>query len=125
MGSKADLKLSENLYDISKLNAGEEKKAETTQYMQNAKRATRDLEFLDVALDRLQNLTVKLQELAVESSNDLLSQTERERFIFDAQGLKKEFWTWQTRTIALATVFLVVSLETKILLLWIIADCNI
>lgn len=89
---KADLKLSENLYDISKLNAGEEKKAETTQYMQNAKRATRDLEFLDVALDRLQNLTVKLQELAVESSNDLLSQTERERFILDAQGLKKEFF---------------------------------
>jgi len=89
---KADLKLSENLYDISKLNAGEEKKAETTQYMQNAKRATRDLEFLDVALDRLQNLTVKLQELAVESSNDLLSQTERERFILDAQGLKKQFF---------------------------------
>ena len=89
---KADLKLSENLYDISKLNAGEEKKAETTQYMQNAKRATRDLEFLDVALDRLQNLTVKLQELAVESSNDLLSETERERFILDAQGLKKEFF---------------------------------
>lgn len=89
---KADLKLSENLYDISKLNAGEERKAETTQYMQNAKRATRDLEFLDVALDRLQNLTVKLQELAVESSNDLLLQTERERFILDAQKLKKEFF---------------------------------
>ena len=89
---KADLKLSENLYDISKLNAGEEKKVETNQYMQNAKRASRDLEFLDVALDRLQNLTIKLQELAVESSNDLLSQTERERFILDAQGLKKEFF---------------------------------
>lgn len=89
---KADLKLSENLYDISKLNAGEEKKVETNQYMQNAIRAARDLEFLDVALDRLQNLTIKLQELAVESSNDLLSQTERERFILDAQGLKKEFF---------------------------------
>lgn len=89
---KADLKLSENLYDISKLNAGEEKKVETSQYVQNAKRATRDLEFLDVALDRLQNLTVKLQELAVESSNDILSQTERERFILDAQGLKKQFF---------------------------------
>ena len=86
---KADLKLSENLYDISKLNAGEEKKVETNQYMQNAIRAARDLEFLDVALDRLQTLTIKLQELAVESSNDLLSQTERERFILDAQGLKK------------------------------------
>ena len=89
---KADLKLSENLYDISKLNAVGEKKVETNQYMQNAIRAARDLEFLDVALDRLQNLTIKLQELAVESSNDLLSQTERERFILDAQGLKKEFF---------------------------------
>lgn len=89
---KADLKLSENLYDISKLSAAEERKSETNQYMQNAKRATKDLEFLDVALDRLQNLTVNLQELVVDSSNDLLSQTERERFILDAQSLKKEIF---------------------------------
>ena len=87
---KADLKLSENLYDISKLSAAEERKSETNQYMQNAKRATKDLEFLDVALDRLQNLTVNLQELVVDSSSDMLSQTERERFILDAQSLKKE-----------------------------------
>ena len=89
---KADLKLSENLYDISKLSAAEERKSETNQYMQNAKRATKDLEFLDVALDRLQNLTVNLQELVVDSSSDMLSQTERERFILDAQSLKKEIF---------------------------------
>jgi flagellar hook-associated protein 3 FlgL len=89
---KADLKLSENLYDISKLSAAEERKSETNQYMQHAKRATKDLEFLDVALDRLQNLTVNLQELVVDSSSDMLSQTERERFILDAQSLKKEIF---------------------------------
>ena len=87
---KADLKLSENLYDISKLNAGEEKKAETTQYMQNAKRAARDLEFLDVALDRLQNLTLNCKNWLLKVPM-IFSQTEREVY-FDAQGLKKEFF---------------------------------
>ena len=118
---KADLKLSENLYDISKLNAGEEKKVETNQYMQNAIRAARDLEFLDVALDRLQNLTIKLQELAVESSNDLLSQTERERFILDAQGLK-EFFDLANQNDSFGNSLLEGSLEEKILLLWIIVE---
>ena len=89
---KADLKLSENLYDISKLSAAEEKKSETDQFMQNAKRAATDLEFVDVALDRLQNLTMNLQELAVESANDALSQKERARYIQDAQMLKKEIF---------------------------------
>ena len=87
---KADLKLSENLYDISKLSAAEEKKSETDQFMQNAKRAATDLEFVDLALDRLQNLTMNLQELAVESANDTLTQKERARYIQDAQMLKKE-----------------------------------
>ena len=62
---KVDLKLSGNLHDISKLNAAEEKKSEVTQFMQNAKRASKDIEFLDVALDRLQNLTVNIQTMAV------------------------------------------------------------
>ncbi|MBQ60238.1 MAG: flagellar hook-associated protein 3 [Euryarchaeota archaeon] len=87
---KADLKLSENLHDIAKLSAAEEKISETNQFMQNSIRATTELEFLDVALDRLQNLTVNLQELAVESGNDVLSQSERERFLNDVQMLKKE-----------------------------------
>ena len=89
---KADLKLSENLYDISKLSAAEEKKYETDQFMHNAKRAATDLEFVDLALDRLQNLTMNLQELAVESANDVLTQKERERYIKDAQMLKKEIF---------------------------------
>ena len=84
---KAELKLSENLHEIAKLNAGEEKIAETTQFMENSKRAQTELEFLDVALDRLQNLTVNLQELAVESANDTFSPMERENFYNDVQLL--------------------------------------
>ena len=89
---KADLKLSENLHEIAKLSAAEEKITETNQFMENSKRASTELEFLDVALDRLQNLTVNLQEMAVESGNDVLSVKERERFINDAERLKKEMF---------------------------------
>tara|TARA_B100001115_G_scaffold160073_1_gene134236 strand:- start:364 stop:1632 length:1269 start_codon:yes stop_codon:yes gene_type:complete len=87
---KADLKLSENLHEIAKLNAAEEKIAETNQFMENSKRAATELEFLDVALDRMQNLTVNLQEIAVESGNDVLSRKERERFVNDVERIKKE-----------------------------------
>jgi len=87
---KADLKLSENLHEIAKLSAAEEKIVETNQFMENSKRAKTELEFLDVALDRLQNLTVSLQELAVESANDTFSKKERENFINDVKMLKKE-----------------------------------
>ena len=87
---KADLKLSENLHEIAKLSAAEEKIVETNQLMENAKRAATELEFLDVALDRLQNLTVNLQEIAVESGNDMLSSKERGRFVNDVERLKKE-----------------------------------
>ena len=87
---KADLKLSENLHEIAKLSAAEEKIVETNQFMENSKRAATELEFLDVALDRLQNLTVNLQEIAVESGNDMLSTKERERFVNDVDRLKKE-----------------------------------
>ena len=87
---KADLKLSENLHEIAKLSAAEEKIVETNQFMENSKRAATELEFLDVALDRLQNLTVNLQEIAVESGNDVLSTKERERFVNDVERLKKE-----------------------------------
>ena len=82
---KVDLKLSGNLHDISKLNAAEEKKSEVTQFMQNAKRASKDIEFLDVALDRLQNLTVNFQTMAVESANDMLGQKEKDLKEMDKQ----------------------------------------
>ena len=87
---KADLKLSENLHEIAKLSAAEEKIVETNQFMENSKRVATELEFVDLALDRLQNLTIKLQEIAVESGNDVLSAKERERFVNDVERLKKE-----------------------------------
>ena len=49
-----------------------------------------DLEVMDVAFERLQNLLVRLQELAVESSNDTLTPEERERFVIEASMIKTE-----------------------------------
>ena len=87
---KAELKLSENITDISKLSAAEEKKSETAQLLSNSKRAQKDLEVLDVSFDRLQNLIIRLQELAVESANDTLLPEERTRFVGEANMIKLE-----------------------------------
>ena len=83
--------------------------------MQNAKRASKDTEFLDVALDRLQNLTVNFQTMAVESANDMLGQKRKDLLILEAQVLKKEILIWLTRMIVLVIVYLEVCLEIKIL----------
>ncbi len=87
---KAELKLANNIGDISKLSAAEEKKSETNQLLSNSQRAQTDLEVMDVAFERLQNLLVRLQELAVESSNDTLTPEERERFVIEASMIKTE-----------------------------------
>jgi len=87
---KAELKLSKNIGDISKLSAADEKKSETNQFLNNSKRVQSDLELLDVAFDRLQNLLIRLQELAVESANDTLLPEERQMFVLEAQMVKSE-----------------------------------
>ena len=87
---EAELTLGKNIGDISKLSAADEKKSETNQFLSNSKRAQSDLEFLDVAFDRLQNLLIRLQELAVESANDTLLPEEREQFVLEAQMVKLE-----------------------------------
>ena len=87
---KAELKLANNIGDISKLSAAEEKKSETNQLLSNSQRAQTDLEIMDVAFERLQNLLVRLQELAVESANDTLTPDERERFVGEASMIKSE-----------------------------------
>ena len=87
---KAELKLANNIGDISKLSAAEEKKSETNQLLSNSQRAQTDLEVMDVAFERLQNLLVRLQELAVESSNDTLTPEERQRFVIEASMIKTE-----------------------------------
>ena len=87
---KAELKLANNISDISKLSAAEEKKSETNQLLSNSQRAQTDLEVMDVAFERIQNLLVRLQELAVESANDTLTPEERKRFVGEASMLKSE-----------------------------------
>ena len=87
---KAELKLANNIGDISKLSAAEEKKSETKQLLSNSQRAQTDLEVMDVAFERLQNLIIRLQELAVESANDTLLPEERERFVIEASMIKSE-----------------------------------
>ena len=87
---KTELKLANNIGDISKLSAAEEKKSETNQLLSNSQRAQTDLEVMDVAFERLQNLLVRLQELAVESANDTLMPDERERFVGEASMIKSE-----------------------------------
>ena len=87
---KAELKLANNIGDISKLSAAEEKKSETNQLLSNSQRAQTDLEVMDVAFERIQNLLVRLQELAVESANDTLTSEERKRFVGEASMLKSE-----------------------------------
>src|SRR6056300_1098367 len=83
----------QNLTDISKLNMLEEKSSEVSQYVSNAKRAQTDLEILDLTVERLQDLTIKLQEISVESTNDTLLPEERARFILDVQMIKDEIFS--------------------------------
>ena len=87
---EAELTLAKDIGDISKLSAADEKKSETNQFLSNSKRAQSDLEFLDVAFDRLQNSLIRLQELAIESANDTLLPEERQRFVLEAQMVKSE-----------------------------------
>ena len=87
---KADLKLSENFRDVAKLSAADEMRTQTKQFIANSGRVQTDLETLDLAMDRLQNALIRLQEVSVESSNDVLLPEERQRFIAEAKMLKDE-----------------------------------
>ena len=90
---RKDLKLSDNLHEISRLSAADEKKAELQQYTLSSKRAFLDLEVVDTALDRVQNLLMKLNEMSVQSTNDVLSASERKRFSLEAQSIKNELFS--------------------------------
>ena len=87
---KADLKLSESFRDVAKLSAADEMRTQTKQFIANSGRVQIDLETLDLAMDRLQNALIRLQEVSVESSNDVLLPEERQRFIAEAKMLKDE-----------------------------------
>ena len=75
---KADLKLSKNLRHFEVKRCGREK-ADAQQFVNNAKRARTDLELLDVALDRLQNLSVHFK-LAVE--RQMARERQRKRALY-------------------------------------------
>ena len=87
---KAELKLSKNYRDVALLSASEELHSETAQFIANARRVQTDLETLDLAMDRLQDVLVRLQQVSVESSNDILSTAERKLFINETKMLKDE-----------------------------------
>jgi len=87
---EADLKLSKHYSEVSKLSAAEEMRAESSQYVENSRRAQSDLENLDLAFERLQDIVIRLQEVSVESSNDVLSSEERMGFLSEASMLKDE-----------------------------------
>ena len=89
---KADLKLSESFRDVAKLSAADEMRTQTKQFIANSGRVQTDLETLDLAMDRLQNALIRLQEVSVESSNDVLLPEERQRFIAEAKMLKDEIF---------------------------------
>ena len=89
---KADLKLSHNLHEISKLSAAQEAKSELGQYRESAKRAFLDLETVDLTLDRMQNLIMKLNEMSVQSTNDILRANEREAFVIEVKSIKEELF---------------------------------
>ena len=65
---EADLKLSQNYRDVANLSAAEEAKSETSQFILNSQRVQTDLESLDLAMERFQDLLIRLQEVSVESS---------------------------------------------------------
>ena len=88
---QADLKLSKNYRDVAQLSAAEEMKSKTQQFIDNAKRVETDLEHMDLVMERLQDLLIRLQEVCVESGNDILSTDERTTFIAEAKMLKSEF----------------------------------
>ena len=85
---QADLKLSKNYRDVANLSAAEEAKLETSQFILNSQRVQTDLESLDLAMERFQDLLIRLQEVSVESSNDIFSSEERQGFIQEAKMLK-------------------------------------
>ena len=62
------LSLKTDTQEIANLNASEEHKFEVTQFNKNAGRIVSDLERIDISFEQLQNASVRLKELHIESS---------------------------------------------------------
>ncbi len=87
---KKSLSLTRDIQDISLLNASEEHKLEITQFKNNAEQVVSDLERIDISFEQLQNASVRLKELHIESSNGFLTSEERSLFQIEIAGIKKE-----------------------------------
>ncbi|MGY8901889.1 MAG: flagellar hook-associated protein FlgL [Flavobacteriales bacterium] len=87
---KKSLSLKHDVQDVSLLNASEEHKLETTQFNDNAGRIISDLERIDISFEQLQNASVRLKEIQLESSNGFLSSDERKLFQLEIAGIKNE-----------------------------------
>jgi flagellar hook-associated protein 3 FlgL len=87
---KKSLSLKHDIQDISLLNASEEHKLEITQFKSNAEQIVSDLERINISFERLQNASVRLKEMHVESSNGFLTSEERKLFQIEISSIKEE-----------------------------------
>jgi flagellar hook-associated protein 3 FlgL len=87
---KKSLSLTRDIQDISLLNATEEHKLEITQFKNNAEQVVSDLERIDISFEQLQNASVRLKEMHIESSNGFLTSEERRLFQIEIANIKKE-----------------------------------
>jgi len=94
---KKTLSLKNDMQDITLLSASAEHKSEVTQFKNNAERIVSDLEKIDFSFEQLQNASVRLKELHIESSNGFLTSEERKLFQIEIAGIKKEILSLANR----------------------------
>ena len=87
---KKSLSLKHDVHEISQLNATEEHKSEISQFKNNAGRIISDLDKIDNSFAQLENATIRLQEIHVQTSNGLISSQERKLFKLEVVGIKQE-----------------------------------
>lgn len=87
---KKSLSLKHDVKGISLLNASEDHKVEIIQFKSNAEQIVSDLEKIDKSFEQLQNASVRLKEMHVESSNGFLTSEERKLFQIEISSIKEE-----------------------------------
>lgn len=94
---KKSLSLKHDVHEISRLNATEEHKSEISQFNNNAGVVISDLEKIDNIFGQLENAIIRLQELHVLTSNDLISPQERKLGKLEIAGIKQEIMIMANR----------------------------
>jgi flagellar hook-associated protein 3 FlgL len=87
---KKSLSMKENVQDISRLSAAKEHETEITKFKTNAERVITDLTLIDVSFDQLQNASIRLTELYVQSSSSFIQPHQRELFQSEISSIKNE-----------------------------------